>query len=143
MGHFFYLIGIFVWMAIFSNLLNFSKYYTIRNWVATFKKVTGKDPEQADYRDKKEFDIQLVFNSLLSFEFFWYLIGITSASWYIFVALIVLNFFLSTFTFGLPTGIIGKYLLKTFIFVKLCVVILLILNHFHFHLDWLSLLSQR
>jgi len=142
MGHLYYLIGIFIWLAVLSNFYNLDKYYKIRNWISTFKKVTKKEPEVSDFREKSDHGVFSVFSSVSLLEFFWLLIGITSASWYIFCCLLVLNFLTSAIVFGLPTGIIGRYFLKVYFVLKLCMILGLILNHFHFHQDWLSLLSK-
>jgi len=143
MGHLFYLIGIFILLAISSNLINFNNYFKIRNWIQTFKKVTQKDPQVSDFREKKDHEIYTTYSAISVVEFFWYMIGITSNSWYIFCSLIFLNLMFNVIAFGLPTGIIGKTLLKIFILTKIIVVISLILNHFHFHLDWLQLLRSH
>jgi hypothetical protein len=108
----------------------------------TFKKVTSKEPQTSDFRDKKDQDIFSVFTSFSVFQFFWYLIGITSASWYVFGSIIILNFLINIFVFSLPQGIIGRIILHALLSTKVIVVLALILNHFHFHYDWLSLLNH-
>jgi hypothetical protein len=142
MGHLFYLIGIFVFLSLLSNLFNLSKYYKIRFWMNTFKKVTSKDPQTSDFRDGKDQDIVSVYTSFSVFQFFWYLIGITSASWYIFGIIIILNFLVNLIVFNLPQSLIGRTILHTLLSTKILVVLALILNHFHFHYDWLLLLNH-
>jgi hypothetical protein len=139
MGHLFYLIGIFILIAISSNLINFGNYHKIRKWIQTFKKVTQKDPQVSDFREKKDHEIYVTYNSISVIEFFWYMIGITSNSWYVFTCLILLNLIFNVISFGLPSGLFGKTLLRIFLVIKIFVVLILILNHFHFHKDWLQL----
>lgn len=143
MGHLFYLVGIFVLLTIISNLFNLNSYYRIRYWINTFKKVTQSEPKSSDFREKKDHDIFLVYNLFTLCQFFWYLVGITSASWYIFISLIVVNFLINLIVFNLPQGAFGKIILHLFLTSKLIVVFALILNHFHFHYDWLLLIPNR
>jgi hypothetical protein len=143
MGHLFYVVGIFLILALASNFLNFNNYYKIRNWLITFRKITKKDPSKDEFREKKDQEIFATYTSISLFEFFWYLIGITSSSWYIFCTLIVSNFLLNIVTFAVPTGFIGKYIFKFFILIKILMILILILNHFHFHKDLFSLLVQH
>ena len=142
MGHLFYLIGIFVFLSLLSNLFNLSKYYKIRFWMNTFKKVTSKDPQVSDFRDKKDQDLFSVYTSFSVLQFFWYLIGITSASWYIFGTIMIFNFLVNLIVFNLPQNLIGRTILQALLSTKILVVLALILNHFHFHYNWLSLLSH-
>jgi hypothetical protein len=108
----------------------------------TFKKVTSKDPQVSDFRDKKDQDLFSVYTSFSVLQFFWYLIGITSASWYIFGTIMIFNFLVNLIVFNLPQNLIGRTILQALLSTKILVVLALILNHFHFHYNWLSLLSH-
>ena len=141
MGHIFYLIGIFVFLTLLFNIYSLSNYYKTRYWINTFKKVTKNEPKPTEFRNKKEYEIYLAFSACSIFQFFWYLIGITSASWYIFGSIILVNFLANLIIFSLPQSLIGKTILGSFILLKILILLLLILNHFHFHYDWLLLFN--
>lgn len=141
MGHLFYLVGIFVLLTILSNNYNLNNYYRIRFWINTFKKVTQSDPKVGDFREKKDHELFLVYNSFSVFQFFWYLIGITSASWYVFCTLILVNFLINLIVFALPQSLFSRIILQSFLVLKSLTVLALILNHFHFHYDWFLLVS--
>lgn len=141
MGHIYYLIGIFIGLSVFSNLLNSLKYYKIRHWIETFKKVTSKEPLQSDFRESQDYNIYTAYNSFAIFQFVWFLLGISSKSWYIYLTILLIDFILNNIIFTLRPGFLGKSLIIFYLLFKFVLVFLLILNHFHFHLDWLQLLS--
>ena len=41
----YFIIGIVILVMSFSNMINFIKFFNIRNWALTFKRVTNKDVE--------------------------------------------------------------------------------------------------
>lgn len=136
MGNLFYLLGILVFLTLLSNLINLNKYYSIRYWINSFKKVTGKEPRSEDFRQKSDYDVYLVYSAFSILQFFWYLIGITSGSWPVFSILILANFLILRITYSLPQTFVGKTILHLHLLLKVVVVIALIMNHFHFHYDW-------
>jgi len=141
-GHFYYLIGIFITLSLFSNLLNCLKYYKIRHWLETFKKVTRKEPIQSDFREKTDYNIYTVYNSFSIFQFLWYLIGIASKSWYIYLVILFFDFLVNNLIFNMKSGILGRIIFLVYLVFKFIIVFGLILNHFHFHYDLLLLLNN-
>jgi hypothetical protein len=143
MGHLFYLFGLIV---LFFNIFNISKYkriFELREWMIKFKKVTGRNPVVTEYRKNDDKDILTTWSVSVIFTSFWIFLGLLTKNWYVFLFIILLNTFIN-----LITRVVGEFSIFSFImqFVKniliLFVVIFLILNHFHLHLDiWNSIKS--
>ena len=136
----YFIIGLLILVMSFSNMINFIKFFNIRNWALTFKRVTNKDVESKDFRTREDYNIFTIYSVFLFFEIIWLLFGIATSSWYMFLSLIILglivNFISKYSKFLLLSKIIGTI----FSCLKFCLILFLILNHFHFHLDLLSLL---
>lgn len=139
-GHIFYFIGLFILIMSFSNMFNFLKYISIKNWSDTFKKVTGKDPKKAEFRSLEDYNIFSIYVTFVFVEFMWILVGLTSSSWYVFLTLLFLELFYRFFiSITSLTFLFNKIIGQIFYCLKFIVILLLILNHFHFHLDWIEL----
>jgi hypothetical protein len=136
----YFIIGIVILVMSFSNMINFIKFFNIRNWALTFKRVTNKDVESKDFRTREDYNIFTIYSVFLFFEIIWLVFGIATSNWYMFLSLIILglivNFISKYSKFLLLSKIIGTI----FSCLKFCLILFLILNHFHFHLDLLSLL---
>ena len=136
----YFIIGIVILVMSFSNMINFIKFSNIRNWALTFKRVTNKDVESKDFRTREDYNIFTIYSVFLFFEIIWLVFGIATSNWYMFLSLIILglivNFISKYSKFLLLSEIIGTI----FSCLKFSLILFLILNHFHFHLDLLSLL---
>lgn len=136
----YFIIGIVILVMSFSNMINFIKFSNIRNWALTFKRVTNKDVESKDFRTREDYNIFTIYSVFLFFEIIWLVFGIATSNWYMFLSLIILglivNFISKYSKFLLLSKIIGTI----FSCLKFSLILFLILNHFHFHLDLLSLL---
>jgi hypothetical protein len=134
----YFIIGIIILVMSFSNMINFIKFFNIRNWALTFKRVTGKDVESKDFRTREDYNIFTIYSVFLFFEIIWLVFGIATSNWYMFLSLIILglivNFISKYSKFLLLSKIIGSI----FSCLKFSLILFLILNHFHFHLDVLS-----
>lgn len=139
LGHIFYFFGLFIALMSLSNLLNYFKYLKVRNWSETFKKVTSGPPIITDFRNKEEYNIFVTYPIFSIFQMIWFLFGLISNSWYVFFSIIVLNILLSHFNKSVNVSFIEKITGFTFSLIKLVVVLLLTINHFHLHYDWIEL----
>ncbi len=137
----YFIIGIIILVMSFSNMINFIKFFNIRNWALTFKRVTGKDVESKDFRTREDYNIFTIYSVFLFFEIIWLLFGIATSEWYVFLSLIIstltVNFITKYSKILLLSKIIGTF----FSFLKFSLILFLILNHFHFHINLLSFFS--
>lgn len=139
LGHIFYFFGLFIVLTSLSNLINYFKYLKVRNWSETFKKVTGKSPVIIDFRNQDEYNIFITYPLFSIIQTIWLIFGVISNSWYIFFLIIFLSTILSYFNRKVNILIIEKLTGFIFSLIKLVVILALIINHFHFHYDWIEL----
>jgi hypothetical protein len=137
-GDIFYFIGLLVLIMSSSNLINFLKFFEIRKWALTFKKVTGNDVDRKDFKSNEDYNIFTIYSTFFLFESIWILLGLITSSWYIFLGLTTISVLVRLINF-LKIDFISKILGFSFQIIKFLIVLALILNHFHFHLDWLQL----
>jgi len=142
MGHLFYFIGIFIFLSALSNVINFNAFFKIKNWIVTFKKVAGKDPVKSDFRNKGDYNTYTTYTTLSSIESFWMLLGIVTQSWYVFISILLFNVLLNLILSIFKANFIEKILLNVYGVFKLLCILALVVNHFHFHFDWLSLIGK-
>jgi hypothetical protein len=141
LANFYYFIGLFILICSFSNLINFFKFSKIRHWISTYQKVTNVDVSRKDFRKIEEYNIFTIYSIFTICEFVWFLIGLVSNSWYVFLSLILLSFTTRFIAKLLNHNIVYNTLGFTIQFIKFSAILILILNHFHFHLDWIELLG--
>ena len=140
LGHIFYFIGLFILIMSFSNMFNFLKYISIKNWSDTFKKVTGKDPKKSEFRCIEDYNIFSIYVTFTFVEFIWILIGLTSSSWYVFLSILITELFYRFYiSVTSLTFFVNKIIGQIFYCLKFIIILLLILNHFHFHINWIEL----
>jgi hypothetical protein len=142
LANFYYFIGLFILICSFSNLINFFKFSKIRHWISTYQKVTNEDVSRKDFRKIEEYNIFTIYSIFTICEFVWFLIGLVSNSWYIFLSLILLSFTTRLIAKLLNHNVLYNTLGFTIQFIKFSAILILILNHFHFHLDWIELLGH-
>lgn len=143
MGHLFYFVGLIV---VLFNIFNISKYkriFELREWMIKFKEVTGRNPVATDYRKKDDKDILIAWSMSIILTSFWVFFGLLTKSWYVFLFMILVNT-----TINLATKLIGEFNMFAFTihFAKnvliLFLIMFLILNHFHLHLDIWNLIKS-
>jgi hypothetical protein len=139
LGHIFYFFGLFVILSITTRIGTYKKFVRITEFIKAFKKVTGKKPNQKDHKPPTDFDYLTSTLSLLMIEFLWYFVGILSGNWIIFLSMLVLNFVSNKILNVLHTTlrVVGGIFLNV---VNLLIILFLIVNHFHLHLDIFTLL---
>jgi hypothetical protein len=140
LGHIFYFFGLFIALMSLSNLLNYFKYVKVRKWSETFKKVTNRPPIITDFRNKDEYNTFITYPIFLLLQMIWFIFGLISNSWYVFLTIIVLNILISYFNRLISVLFIEKITGFIFNIIKLVIVLLLTINHFHLHYDWIELL---
>ncbi len=138
-GHLYYLIGLGVLLMSLSNIIYYQRFFNILLWTKSFKKISGVDPISKDFRTIEDYSIFVTFNSFIKSEFVWFFLGVVTNSWIIFLILIGLSF-LSNVMVNSKLIIFGKLVGFIFEIIKSICIFALIINHFHLHLDWLSLI---
>lgn len=137
LGHIFYFIGLFLFFFSFSKSLSYTKFIDTKNWINKFKKVTGKDPLKTDFRTEKEHKNFVSFGCLSIFEMIWFIIGLLSNNWIIFGFIILIGMILHQVNKFLPTTF-QKIIGTSFSLFRTGLILILVLNHFHFHNDLIS-----
>ncbi len=139
-GHIFYLLGLFLFLMSFSKTINYTRYVDIKEWMIAFKKVTEKDPKSDDFKDDEESLINS-FITISIIEILWFIIGLLSNSWIIFIGLLILhtiNVTISKFT----PNIVQKVFGFSIGLIKTVIILILVINHFHLHIDLIGYLSS-
>jgi hypothetical protein len=135
LGHLFYFIGLFIYLIDILIITRYFKFLKIKEWVFTFNKVTSKQPLKSEFKDK-EFDMFFTYNTSTLFTFLWIFFGLLTKSWPIFSILLIMNI-----SINYITQLIGQFSMisKIIQFIKMFIVTLsvglLVINHFHLHLD--------
>lgn len=141
LGHIYYGIGLIVLIFSISNIFNYSKIYNVRNWIRSFKKVSGNDPLNSDFRDSKDIKLISTYTFAITFEFIWLFFGLLTNSWYIYLMLILVIYLSGVIVSKVNVDFVQKnfglvsYAFKSFI------ILMLIINHFHLHINWLELIN--
>jgi hypothetical protein len=140
MSHFFYFIGLLIFLLNFNLITNFFHYLKIKEWFKSFQKVTNKFPTNKDFK-KGEFNKFKNYNGVVALNFLWFFFGVITLNWKIFFIGLILNI-----TIDLITRLIGefKFLSKILSLIKFIIINLIIftivMNHFHWNVDLYNLL---
>lgn len=146
LGHIFYAIGLFIFLLDLLNLFNYHKTYKVAEWAEAFKKVNKRSPKKSDYRTTEDYNTGMFTGFIALSELTWCIIGLISGSWKVFAIL-----FLFGFITQLIQSLIGKILSKKcnplnklisygYLTIKSAVLMILVINHFHLHLDLFKLI---
>lgn len=134
-GHIYYAFGALVIIKHLFQIFAFNPIYRVNEWQFRYKEVLGRSPKKEEFRSREEYDLGETNKVLVFLEFFWALCGLFSANWAIFASIligsIVLSYLLKSFSFTL----FGKAFSIFLILSKLSLYLLLMANHFHYHLD--------
>lgn len=140
MGHLYYFFGLLITIVNLSLLPNIFKFHRINHWAATFLKVTGKPPAKEDF-SPGEFELFNTFVQSSVSTVFWFFLGILTQSWKIFLVINCLLFFINWTLKKIGTQTLYSSLLVICKSILITAIpIILIINHFHLHLDLWSLL---
>lgn len=141
MGHLYYLFGILVFLLTLSTILNHFYFYRVKEWFESFSNITNRNPIKSEFRSQNDYFVFVTYNAILIVQSLWIIFGIVTKSWYIYVGLILLSLTLKFIFQGLKNIKVEKYSIFVFSLFKLFVILALIMNHFHFHQDWLELIN--
>jgi hypothetical protein len=140
----------FMLILIIFNILfifNISRFYSISEWLYSYKKVTGNFPTKEKFK-KDEFELMSFLNLVLIYNFFMILFGVISKSWKIY--LIILSILLiNTLVMKSLDLLIGRFsLIKKIIHIIFMIFLtttlsILTINHYHLHLELFDILIHR
>jgi len=142
-GHIYYFLGLLLFLANLGIILKLNKILKTQNWVQSFLKVTNKNPNKKDMPEGEYQDF-VSFNSVMIVNFLWIFFGLISQSWKMFLLTLSI-IFLINFLLVLFSKI--KFLTNILNFTKVCIITvgiaLLVINHFHIHIDMYEVIKQR
>ena len=95
LGDIYYAIGLIAILVLFTKIMKFNKMNKVLEWLTKFKEITGKSPEDKDFRNKEEKDLFTGITALSSFEFIWVVVGLLTGNWLIFLLLIIYAFIIN------------------------------------------------
>jgi hypothetical protein len=141
LGNIFYLFGLLIFVFSFSRLINYNKILQIQDWVLAFKKVAQKDPTKKDFRSQEDYNLFLGYGTISVVESIWIIFGLLSGNWQIFLILLLSGVILKNVLEYSPKTL-KKVVGFTFSFIRTITTLILVLNHFHFHLNIFEWITQ-
>lgn len=135
MGNFFYFIGYILFLMNIGVLTQYLAFSKSSEWIFKFQKVTKRKPNNGELSEKGLGNFDHVY-LILTLTFFWIFLGIMTKSWIIFIILLFFNIIIN-----LTIKHIGRFntlskILEFFkILISTLIIGLLVINHFHLHLD--------
>jgi len=130
----FYFFGLLLFFITFSRIFTYSKIIDIKEWYQKFKKVTQKDPKKEDFRSETEYSLFLSIGCFSVFQSLWLIVGLLTGSWKIFGILLILSLLMRIF-FEILSYTLQKIVGSLFTTLISFSILLLVINHFHLHLD--------
>lgn len=137
----FYFFGLIIFILSVSRIFQYFKLIEIKEWLLAFKKVTQKEPVKTDFRSIKDYNLFVSFGCLSIFETIWIILGFMSSNWLIFLVLFLSGFILKQIL-DFASFNIQKVVGLIFTTTKSLVILILVINHFHFNQDLVSLISN-
>ena len=139
LGHIFYFFGLLVFILSLNRIFQYFKLIEIKEWLVAFKKVTQRDPVKTDFRSVKDYNLFVSFGCLSMFETLWIILGFMSSNWLIFLVLFLSGFILKQILYFTSFNI-QKVVGLIFTTTKSLVILILVINHFHFNHDLVTLI---
>jgi len=140
-GNIYYAFGGLLILALLKILTSFRSFYKIGEWQTKFQKITSKKPIKSDFRSIEEYNLfqRSVVISLV--EILWIIVGLFTASWSIFLSIIILSQLLRIVFKPIKYTLPHFVMAYTFFIIKLSVYCYLFVNHFFLHKQHLELLN--
>lgn len=140
MGHIYYLIGLLLLFLNIPIISKYFKYFKLIEWSVMFKKVTKRDPIKIDYKSVDDHGFFILSSQIIKITTFWLFLGILTKSYYIYIIILLFNIL---FNYVSKLGEFSNIVLVLSFFkylIVLLIICLLIINHFHLHIDLLKIL---
>jgi hypothetical protein len=146
LGHIFYAIGLFIFLLDLINLFNHHKTWKVAEWAEAFKKINKRSPKKADYRTSDDYNAGMFTGFIALSELIWCILGLISGSWKVFAMLFIFAFFVQIIQniigkiLNKKCNDLNKYISYIYLTIKSAILMILVLNHFHLHLDLFNLI---
>ena len=137
LGDIFYFLGLLVFIVSIAKTVTYYKAVTIKEWVKAFKNVSKKTPVKKDFKSNDDFSIYNLSTSGEIMEFLFFLSGLLTGSWIIFAMILSLQILIGQLN---KLKIFEKTIGFLFQTTKAFTIVLLIINHYHLHLDLITFL---
>ena len=142
MGHLFYIYGLLTTLLLIAILSKFFLLKNVQEWFEKFEKVTGKKPLKSDFRNEEEYNIYTSIRIISVIELIFLIGGFLSASWYIFLSVFIVSILLTFILKPIKFSVFSKIALLLNHILRVGLYIILIINHFHLHLDLYKILIK-
>jgi hypothetical protein len=138
LSNIFYFIGLFVLLSNLLLITRFLDYLFLKEFYNKFQKVTGKKPEKKDLTQSNyDFLNFLIVNTF--FTVVWFFIGLLSNNWLIFLLYFIYNPIIEV-VYRSNIKFISNSVEFIRVLLDVSIVGLLVINHFHLHLNLTSLI---
>jgi hypothetical protein len=138
LSNIFYFIGLFVLLSNLLLITRFLDYLFLKEFYNKFQKVTGKKPEKKDLTQSNyDFLNFLIVNTF--FTVVWFFIGLLSNNWLIFLLYFIYNPIIEV-VYRSNIKFISNAVEFIRVLLDVSIVGLLVINHFHLHLNLTSLI---
>lgn len=137
LSHIFYFFGLIIFILTINRIFEYFKFIETKEWIAAFKKVTKRYPLKSDFRNLNDHKLFISLSYLSVVETIWIILGLLTPNWIIFLLLFLLGFLVKQILEFSPFTI-QKIVGLFFTIIKSLTIIVLVLNHFHFHENLVS-----
>jgi hypothetical protein len=130
-GNIYYIIGVIILIRLIYCIKNFSKIYSLREWMIKFKEISGKIPTKKDFRNKEEVSLYESNAIMIFFEFTWLVFGLFSGNQILFAGLILYFIFLRLISKKARFTVLDKIFFFLNILLRFGIYSWMIVNHFN------------
>lgn len=145
LGHIYYTIGILIILLQINSIMDINKISYISLWSKKFRKISGKDPIDTDFKDSSDITLIQKYLIFVSIEMTWLLFGLMTNSWKLYFITLLSSFLMGQIIKRLENLTIITFLTRFISIFRFSITLFLIINHFHLHIDlleWIKLIHQ-
>lgn len=138
-GDLFYFVGLIVAFINLSMIPILNSVLKTEEWVLSFQKINGRFPSKLDFKDDNQMKKMNAFYYHTIFSTVWMFLGLVSKSWFVFLSVLLINFLVMRILdkIGIHKNF-SKYTRIVLVTFNTLVIFFLVLNHFHFHFQFLE-----
>jgi len=143
LGHIYYTIGILIILLQINSIMDINKISYISLWSKKFRKISGKDPIEEDFKDSSDITLIQKYLIFVSIEMIWLLFGLMTNIWKLYLITLLSSFLIGQIIKRLGNLTIITFLTRFISIFRFCITLFLIINHFHLHIDlieWIKLI---
>lgn len=130
----YYVIGIFMFLYNLKYLTKISEFSKVSEWMEAFKRVHSRRPTTDEILSKDTNSLYSYYHIYSAIEIFWLGFGILTSDWLLYLIVFILSYF--------TRGLWNKYLLGSIYTIKTLLILFLIVNGIHFHIDTYLIIKQ-